>query len=279
VGDAVRSAPQDHSPEGRGSPDRHQDRARRPGPVRRTAAVAVAAGGAFSALGAAVPVAGPAADDQRATTAAFLLPPSDDGAASAAEVPAVVGEPPPTIDVDELTSAVRSAGEQATRTARRLEEQGLEEQRAREAEAAEKARRGTAPTSSAVASSGTTDCGIDLGGMGAVRSWVRDAAEFLGCRFDEPQVLGVGGRAGTSDHPSGLAADFMVDRATGDSLAACAVQNREALGISYVIWEQQINSGSGWEAMEDRGGVTANHFDHVHVSFEKSAPSGTSGTC
>lgn len=219
-----------------------------------------------------MPVAGPAADDQRATTAAFLLPPSDDGAASVAEVPAVVGEPPPTIDVDELTSAVRSAGEQATRTARRLEEQ-----RAREA--AEKARRAAVPTSSAVASSGTTDCGLDLGGMGAVRSWVRDAAEFLGCRFGEPQVLGVGGRAGTSDHPSGLAADFMVDRATGDSLAACAVQNREALGISYVIWEQQINFGSGWEAMEDRGGVTANHFDHVHVSFGKSAPSGTSGTC
>ena len=278
MGDAVRSAPQDDPPEGRRSPVRHQDRARRPGPVHRTAAVAVAAGGAFSALGVAVPVAGPATDDRQATTAAFLLSPSD-GVASAADVPAVVGGPPPTIDVDELTGAVRSAGEQATRTARRLEEQGLEEQRALEAEAAEKARRGVAPTSSAVTSSGTSDCRIDLGGMGAVRSWVRDAAEFLGCRFDEPQVLGVGGRAGTSDHPSGLAADFMVDRATGDSLAACAVQNREALGISYVIWEQQINFGSGWEAMEDRGGVTANHFDHVHVSFEKSAPSGSSVTC
>lgn len=115
--------------------------------------------------------------------------------------------------------------------------------------------------------------------MGAVKSWVRGAAEFLGCQFDEPQVLGIGGRAGTSDHPSGLAADFMVDRATGDSLAACALQNREALGISYVIWEQQINFGSGWDSMEDRGGETANHFDHVHVSFEKGTPSGTPVTC
>jgi hypothetical protein len=34
-----------------------------------------------------------------------------------------------------------------------------------------------------------------------------------------------------------------------------------------VIWQQRINFGSGWQLMEDRGGVTANHYDHVHVSF------------
>ena len=75
-------------------------------------------------------------------------------------------------------------------------------------------------------------------------------------------------RAGTSDHPSGRAVDFMTDRASGDALADCALQNMDALGISYVIWEQRINHGSGWEPMEDRGGVTANHFDHVHISFD-----------
>jgi hypothetical protein len=25
--------------------------------------------------------------------------------------------------------------------------------------------------------------------------------------------------------------------------------------------------GGSWKAMEDRGGVTANHFDHVHVNY------------
>jgi hypothetical protein len=79
------------------------------------------------------------------------------------------------------------------------------------------------------------------------------------------------GRAGTSDHPSGKALDFMVDRATGNALAACALRDQKALGVSYVIWRQRINFGSGWKPMEDRGGVTANHFDHVHVSFESAA--------
>jgi hypothetical protein len=36
-----------------------------------------------------------------------------------------------------------------------------------------------------------------------------------------------------------------------------------------VIWNQRINTGSGWESMEDRGGATANHEDHVHISFER----------
>ena len=87
-------------------------------------------------------------------------------------------------------------------------------------------------------------------------------------------MLGRGNRSNrTSDHPSGHALDFMVygNRALGDSLAAYALQEQEALGITYVIWRQRINSGDGrgWRAQADRGGITANHFDHVHVSFER----------
>jgi hypothetical protein len=115
------------------------------------------------------------------------------------------------------------------------------------------------------------DCGIDTSDLGAVKPHVRAAARFLGCQFGEPTMYGVAGRAGTSDHPSGLAVDFMVDRAAGDRLAACALNNRAALGITYVIWRQRINFGNGWQPMEDRGGVTANHYDHVHVSFGSSA--------
>ena len=48
-------------------------------------------------------------------------------------------------------------------------------------------------------------------GLGAVQPHVRAAAQFLGCRFGEPTMYGVAGRAGTSDHPSGRAVDFMVD--------------------------------------------------------------------
>jgi hypothetical protein len=122
------------------------------------------------------------------------------------------------------------------------------------------------------------DCGISTSGLGGVKPYVRAAAQFLGCRFGEPTMYGVAGRAGTSDHPSGRAVDFMVDRATGDALATCALNNRAALGITYVIWRQRINFGSGWQLMEDRGGVTANHDDHVHVSFG-SAAGGSADTC
>jgi hypothetical protein len=118
---------------------------------------------------------------------------------------------------------------------------------------------------------GASDCDLDTSQLGAVKPHVRSAANFLGCTFGEPTVLGVAGRAGTSDHPSGKALDFMVDRATGNALAACALRDQNALGVSYVIWRQRINFGSGWKPMEDRGGVTANHFDHVHVSFGSSA--------
>lgn len=69
--------------------------------------------------------------------------------------------------------------------------------------------------------------------------------------------------------PEGNALDFMTT--SGDAIADCAVQNADALGISYVIWNQRINTGSGWERMEDRGGATANHEDHVHLSFSHGA--------
>ncbi len=71
----------------------------------------------------------------------------------------------------------------------------------------------------------------------------------------------------------------MVDRGTGDALAACALANKDALGITYVIWRQRINYGSGWEAMEDRGDPTANHMDHVHVSFGNGDGSAGSRGC
>ena len=114
-----------------------------------------------------------------------------------------------------------------------------------------------------------TACDADLGGLGRVRPWVRDAARFLSCLYGEPELIGVAGRARHSDHPVGLAVDFMMRGERGDRLAACALANQGALGISYVIWEQRINFGDGWQRMEDRGGDTENHVDHVHVSFER----------
>src|SRR5215207_5953912 len=106
--------------------------------------------------------------------------------------------------------------------------------------------------------------------LGAVKPHVRAAALEIGNKFDIAIIHGIGARTGISDHPLGLALDFMVgsDQATGDQIADFIKQNWQRLGVKYEIWRQRIDDGGGWEAMENRGSTTANHFDHVHVSFE-----------
>ena len=62
------------------------------------------------------------------------------------------------------------------------------------------------------------------------------------------------------------------DNALGDAHAQFALDHMEEFGIWYVIWRQRYNDGSGWDPMEDRGSITQNHYDHVHVSFNETAP-------
>jgi hypothetical protein len=65
------------------------------------------------------------------------------------------------------------------------------------------------------------------------------------------------------------------NNALGDRVAEFALgslANVPEHGVMYVIWRQRYNDGSGWDPMEDRGSITQNHYDHVHVSFEESAP-------
>lgn len=106
--------------------------------------------------------------------------------------------------------------------------------------------------------------------VGAVQPYVQVAADEVGTLFGVQAIGGFAYRSNPdSDHPKGLALDFMVDRATGDAIAAHFIEYRERYRVKYIIWRQQINSldGRGWRWMEDRGGATANHYDHVHVSF------------
>lgn len=71
------------------------------------------------------------------------------------------------------------------------------------------------------------------------------------------------------EHGTGRALDIMVDRATGDRVAAYLQENAARLGVDNVIWRQRIwfvgDDFSDWNAMADRGSATANHMDHVHV--------------
>ncbi len=85
-----------------------------------------------------------------------------------------------------------------------------------------------------------------------------------------PSVSSWGGRSGSGDHGAGLALDIMTSGSTGDAIAAFVREHAGELGVSYVIWSQQIwtveRSSEGWRPMADRGSTTANHYDHVHVS-------------
>jgi hypothetical protein len=104
-----------------------------------------------------------------------------------------------------------------------------------------------------------------------VKSHVLGAANELGGRFGIKTIGGVGHRPNASDHPGGKALDFMVRGTRGNQLSAFAQANAKRLGITYIIWNQRIwsvgRAKEGWRRMEDRGGDTANHVDHVHISF------------
>ena len=87
-----------------------------------------------------------------------------------------------------------------------------------------------------------------------------------------------GYRPGDSgDHGKGLAIDFMVpvSSALGDQIADYAIQNMANRGINYIIWKQRFYApydsiygpAYTWNPMPDRGSITENHYDHVHVSM------------
>lgn len=87
-----------------------------------------------------------------------------------------------------------------------------------------------------------------------------------------------GGIPGGGEHPKGRACDFMVASGTmpsadmvdhGHRIAQWAISHASKYGIMYIIYRQRIydmRGGSGWRQMEDRGSITANHYDHVHIS-------------
>ncbi|EEQ90723.1 uncharacterized protein BDCG_05843 [Blastomyces dermatitidis ER-3] len=91
-------------------------------------------------------------------------------------------------------------------------------------------------------------------------------------------VICYGKRSNKSEHPLGLALDLMTGAYSpnGRPLAEWIMRHAGSLKVTYVIWGQKIweagekvRSWNSWEQMENRGGVTANHWDHVHVSFRR----------
>lgn len=132
----------------------------------------------------------------------------------------------------------------------------------------------TTPVSTAGAAAGAALAGVakSISGLGAVQPHVKKAAEHFGARFGIDDIGGFRskGSVPNSDHPRGLALDFMVsaktDKARGDALAAALLAGRQQWGVTYVIWNRRINSGDG-RGWRPYFGPSA-HTDHVHASFK-----------
>ncbi|MGW5382289.1 hypothetical protein [Nocardia sp. NPDC003963] len=111
-------------------------------------------------------------------------------------------------------------------------------------------------------------CSAELAGA---QPQVAQVGNLIDKTFGVGDIGGANGRY-DGDHGAGLALDFMMsDPARGDAIADFVLANKERFGVSYVIWQQRYNDGSGWTYMEDRGSPTQNHYDHVHVSFDSAA--------
>lgn len=115
--------------------------------------------------------------------------------------------------------------------------------------------------------------------LGNVKPWVKTAADTLGAKYGIRTIYGIGpGSIAGSDHPKGLALDFMTSsKATGDALSADLIANHAAYSVKYIVWwKKSWNPERG--TWTNYTSTTNPHYDHVHVSFKDKAGSGTPGT-
>jgi hypothetical protein len=109
---------------------------------------------------------------------------------------------------------------------------------------------------------------------------MRGVRDEVDRRFGPFGAIGCYRPGNDGEHPLGRACDFMLSSGgvmpdassvqKGYDIAAWAQANASRLGIMYIIYRQRIwdvrMASSGWVPMEDRGSITANHYDHVHIS-------------
>jgi hypothetical protein len=83
-------------------------------------------------------------------------------------------------------------------------------------------------------------------------------------------------RSKTSVHGVGRALDIMIptvsgraNSAVGDPIANWLVQNAEALGVQYIIWNRMKWSGSKTGRKHGRYGGPSPHINHIHVELNR----------
>lgn len=133
----------------------------------------------------------------------------------------------------------------------------------------------TAPAASS--GSGGTAKKVKISGP-AVRAHVQAFANAACAAYGCPYEIGT--RVG-HDPSADRAIDMMMSKygtvasgansTRGTNISSFALRNAKQYKLYYVIWRQRINTndGRGWRFMANRGSNTANHYDHVHLSFNK----------
>ncbi|QFG27651.1 hypothetical protein F7P10_40985 [Actinomadura sp. WMMB 499] len=190
-------------------------------------------------------------------------------------------------NLEALDARAEQASEQAEAKLEKVEKEieDLESQRERVKKLLAKYKPET-PTASAGSGSGSGSARPD--GASGTKSSItgnsmtdrmRTVLEEVDGKFGPFPAIGCMRPGDPQDHGSGRACDFMESTggampsasatAHGDQVAQYVIDNAERLGIKYVIWKQRIydmRGSGGWSQMEDRGSITQNHYDHVHVS-------------
>ncbi len=175
-----------------------------------------------------------------------------------------------------ILEEARQAEEEAARIAEEAARIAEEEELAAQEAEAEAARQSASQQDSSDAAS-TLDtpsaatggsCSFDGSGLGltpmAYSTFQAVCAQF-------PGVTSYGGwRASGDDHGAGQAIDIMISGPAGWDIANWLVANSSSLNVEYVIFEQRMwgnwQPSAGFTLMEDRGSITQNHYDHVHVT-------------
>ncbi|WP_314990259.1 phage tail tip lysozyme [uncultured Gemella sp.] len=81
-------------------------------------------------------------------------------------------------------------------------------------------------------------------------------------------------------HGDGLALDLMlpIGSPRGKAITSYLIENYNDLRIYYIIYEQRFYTkdvpniygpANNWNLMPNRGSITENHYDHIHISFKR----------
>jgi hypothetical protein len=179
----------------------------------------------------------------------------------------------------EKAAADQAAAEKAAAEKAAADQAAAEKAAAEQVAAAAKPAAPAAPAARATAASTAASVAGAIARItnsaGAVKPQAQAAANQVVSNVPGAAGITIGGtRASATDpngHPSGRALDYMVltDEALGDAIAQYQIDHWAELGVEYVIWQQRMLSSptGSWKMMEDRGSVTENHYDHVHVNY------------